>query len=464
MIEARDIPEPVQWTEGMLLAPQHFQLSGRRLEALLAYHLGHLLPFRWGVRRLALSGALLRQGRVQILDLEAVMPDGLVVAHPLDGALPLEIDLKDQREALRLNPVTVHLVVMADRPGMHIAGPAGEGRYVGLVGKPVADENPDGAAVEIDRLRVALSLVTSPAPDQAPHPKYVSLPLCRIGFRDEVFTSEPHEPPLLAVTAETSIYKTVDGIATRLRDKAAALADRLQGPGLSGGEAVAGEAGAALRALVAVLPRLEAMLQAQVSHPFDLYLALADTVGSLAGIAGQTVPDTLPAYEHRNPLPVFQAIDAVIGAMVGRLKEPYQAIRFVQAAPHRFTLRLSPDWLTDRDRLYIGLRAAPGQAPALLADWAKSALIGTESRIKAIREARYTGASRMRIDSAREIDLMPPRNIVLYCVPLAGDADPRGLEADPGDVLEIQAATDKEDPNRPVEILLYVPDRGQVAR
>ncbi|MEI9983595.1 MAG: hypothetical protein WDN69_10570 [Aliidongia sp.] len=79
--------------------------------------------------------------------------------------------------------------------------------------------------------------------------------------------------------------------------------------------------------------------------------------------------------------------------------------------------------------------------------------------MKAIREARYTGASRMRIDAAREIDLIPPRNVVLYAVPLASDGDQRGLEAAAGEVLEIQGATDKEDPNRPLEILLYVPNR-----
>jgi len=458
MIEARDIPEAVQWTEGMLLAPQHFQLAGRRLEALLAYHLGHLLPFRWGVKRIAFSGALLRQGRVQILDLEAVMPDGLLVVHPLDGAAPLEIDLKSECDALRTAAVTVHLVVMADRAGMRMAGEKGEGRFTTLIGKPVADENPEGGAVEIDRLRVLLGLLTTSGPDLAPHPKYVSLPLCRVGFRDEVFVTEPHAPPLLAVTAETAVYEVVDRIAVQLRDKAAALADRLQGPGLGGGEAVAGEAGAALRAMVATLPRLEAMLQAQVSHPFDFYLALADTIGSLAGIAGQPVPDALPPYDHRDPLPVFAAIEKLIGFMVGRLKEPYDAIRFTQIGAHRFTLKLEPGWLGER--LYVGLRAAPGQAPAQLADWAKSALIGIDSRMKSIREARYTGASRTRIDSAREIDLIPPRNIVLYAVPLSSEGEQRGLEAASGDILEIQGATDKEDPNRPLEILLYVPSRA----
>src|SRR5579859_2198002 len=104
------------------------------------------------------------------------MPDGLVVIHPLDGAAALEIDLKDEREALRNVPVTVHLVVMADRAGMRMGGENGEGRYTSRVGVPVDDENAEGAAIEIDRLRVSLNLITTPGPDVPPHPKYVSLP------------------------------------------------------------------------------------------------------------------------------------------------------------------------------------------------------------------------------------------------------------------------------------------------
>src|SRR5580704_8457225 len=278
MAEARDIPDAVQWTEGMLLAPQHFQVAFRRVEALIAYHVAGLMPFRWGVRRLAFAGALLRQGRVQIVDLEAVMPDGLIVAHPLGGEAPIEIDLKDEREALRLTATTIHLVVIADRAGMRLAGEQAEGRYAPHLGKPVPDENTDDGAVEIAGLRVALGLVRTAGPDLPPHPRYVSLPLCRVGFRDEIFVLEPHAPPLLMVTAETAGHGVIDRIGKQLREKAAALADRLQSPALGEADALAGEAASALGRLVATLPRIEAMLRSHVSHPFDFYLTLADTV------------------------------------------------------------------------------------------------------------------------------------------------------------------------------------------
>src|SRR5262249_28543467 len=51
-MSARDLPAAIQWYEGMLLAPQHFQQSSLRQEALLAYHLAALSPYHWGVSRL----------------------------------------------------------------------------------------------------------------------------------------------------------------------------------------------------------------------------------------------------------------------------------------------------------------------------------------------------------------------------------------------------------------------------
>ena len=80
--DARAIPEAVQWHEGMLLSPQHFQLAARRTEALSAYLLEAAAPFCWGVRRLQIDTALLLEAVFRVVELEAVLPDGLVVVYP----------------------------------------------------------------------------------------------------------------------------------------------------------------------------------------------------------------------------------------------------------------------------------------------------------------------------------------------------------------------------------------------
>src|SRR6266568_4617056 len=93
-ITAREVPPAVQWHEGMLLAPQHFQLQTQRQETLLHYHSAAIAPFLWGVRHVEIDSVMLVDGVFRVLELEAVMPDGLVVAHSAGEVPDLTLDLK----------------------------------------------------------------------------------------------------------------------------------------------------------------------------------------------------------------------------------------------------------------------------------------------------------------------------------------------------------------------------------
>jgi type VI secretion system protein ImpJ len=84
MTDARLIPDAVQWHEGMLLSPQHFQQADLHNQALQGYMTLVAAPYGWGVRRLRINEAALMAGRFAVTDLEAVMPDGLLVQHADD--------------------------------------------------------------------------------------------------------------------------------------------------------------------------------------------------------------------------------------------------------------------------------------------------------------------------------------------------------------------------------------------
>ena len=111
MVDFHKIPQAIQWHEGMLLAPQHFQQSNLRSEELLSYHMASTAPFYWGIRRLKIDPVLLVGGVLRVLDLEAVMPDGLIVVHEHEQDGPLEIDISGCVEEIRLAPLTIHLAV-----------------------------------------------------------------------------------------------------------------------------------------------------------------------------------------------------------------------------------------------------------------------------------------------------------------------------------------------------------------
>ena len=55
-------PDRIQWHEGMLLSPQHFQQESARVDALLAWHGLIANPYGWGVRTLEIDQGLLATG------------------------------------------------------------------------------------------------------------------------------------------------------------------------------------------------------------------------------------------------------------------------------------------------------------------------------------------------------------------------------------------------------------------
>lgn len=97
-VKQKLIPE-IQWHDGMLLMPQHFQRQSRRLEQQLSYHLGYLNPYHYGLVQLQLDDPALPSGLLRVLELEAVMPDHMLVQYN-GGGQPLELDVSAQKEEL----------------------------------------------------------------------------------------------------------------------------------------------------------------------------------------------------------------------------------------------------------------------------------------------------------------------------------------------------------------------------
>src|SRR5258706_10754107 len=96
------VVDRIEWFEGMLLSPQHFQLMSSRIDSLVAWQTLAAAPFSWGVRRLVLDHGLLSAGVVRILALDAIMPDGTAVTYAAetDPQGRLELSLTPFAEAL----------------------------------------------------------------------------------------------------------------------------------------------------------------------------------------------------------------------------------------------------------------------------------------------------------------------------------------------------------------------------
>src|SRR5207253_6153873 len=106
---AREVPPAIHWHEGLLLVPQHFQSTALRTETLLHYHATAISPFHWGVTRLEIDRAQLLDGVFRVLDLEAVMPDGLLVSCAAGDDAELRLEIAAEADALSARPQKVYL-------------------------------------------------------------------------------------------------------------------------------------------------------------------------------------------------------------------------------------------------------------------------------------------------------------------------------------------------------------------
>src|ERR1700738_2622140 len=80
--------QPVIWTKGTFLSPQHLQLQDRFLENLLQFHLESLAFRPWGFSQLRISQEALAAGSFGISNATGILPDGLLFDIPGSDSAP----------------------------------------------------------------------------------------------------------------------------------------------------------------------------------------------------------------------------------------------------------------------------------------------------------------------------------------------------------------------------------------
>lgn len=443
MTPVRGIPDLVQWHEGMLLAPQHFQQQSLRNEALLQYQLSSASPFFWGVRRLRIDPVALLSGLFRITTIEAILPDGLVIARDESDPHPLELSLVEHAVAASQTGVAVHLVVPA-RPAPVARAPGEIARYASYEDSTVTDMNTGDGGLAIPRLRPQPMLIVADAPPE----KYVSLPLARVTYRDEAYQLEDFIPPSTAVALESDLGRITADILRRVREKAAFLTDRARATAAAEHEPLIVAQRRLAQSLSCGLPPVEALLRVGVAHPFQVYVALCGLVGHAAGASPGLLPPVLHGYQHANPRASFAEIEHFFDELLGAIREDYQRITFADTGA-AFALTMEPAWLSGpAPTLLVGAVPPAGMAESDMVAWLEQAVISGGARLSTVRERRIRGCTRTRVPAPEALGLAPRRGEVIFSI----DADEQYVRA--GDALQVLHPMQGEQ-GRPREIVFY---------
>jgi type VI secretion system protein ImpJ len=471
-IDAQDIPDAIQWYEGLLLTPQHFQQLSLRHEALVQYSTSLAAPFCWGIRRFDHCPLDLQVGKLRVLKLEGIMPDGLVVSSGLESSdvdSELVLDLAPHKEKMK-DGLQVHLAVAPRQRGNSI----GDQRYRSFKGESVTDQIPGGTPIEIPRLKPQLSLHTSDTlPGQS-----ISFPLAQVTYRNSIFALDPEFiPAMLAVP-----YQSADGedstnatvrlgqmcsrAAEKVRNHAMYLSDTAQNK--SADNQVRDEiqkltllvsqlqdevkTRSLMLSLMGSLPYFEAALKTGVTHPYMIYLALCSMAGLLAVMGPEMVSPSFNEYDHRDLYKTFKPVLEFVSRMVEQgvprsyIEHPFKFRDDGKGGV--FEIQFIEEWKTKQ--LVIGIKGEQGMSEREVIKWGENCLIASESNIESGTEMRVKGAVRSRADRVGEV--VPAKGVVFFSL----DAD--SADAGGGRFIEPNRKLQVLNPGRiqPAGVVLYV--------
>ncbi len=446
-----DLPYGLQWSEGLLLSPQHLQQNDRFWHAQLRYLIERANPDFVGVRHLELDEGLLGKGRVTVRALECVLDDGtpIVLDKTRDHALELDVSGTLTTTGDRAQ---IALVLPLRGDTAATAGSLNR-RYESVPGVAAVDENTGRVPVLVPRLKPVLRLDTGWTPGTN---LLAGCPLFQLERTSlGTYRCTEYLPPMASLgAAEFLRDKSLQGRVGALRDsvrmKLREIAQVGEGAFLN---AAIGDAFLALaaRRLAAILPDLDVLgLGADVA-PRALYLSLARAAGEMAALDPLPDPPVLPPYDHFDCQPGFDAALGFIEDHVKAIRPSFERLPFVRHDGGEFSLRLPLD---AGDTLLVEVVPSAAQSRADLERWLESCTISQPQLLDPLDSRRMPGASVKSSDTRRKG--LNPAGLYYEIRNAAFDLDNvmRNMFA-PGETLTIRGGGRHAATHAPGGIVLY---------
>lgn len=301
--------QPVLWTKGTFLTPQHLQLQDRFLEDSLNFRLQALKFCAWGFSEVVLDQELLAEGQLAVTRASGIFPDGLLFDIPGPDQPPPSKALAEFFDP-GVRDLDIYLTVPDYKlKGLNVAGlgrVAGS-RYLAEIAN-VRDDNTGTGERPIQIARKNLRLLAANETREGSS----ALRIANVERTEAgAFRLNPRfVPPLLEVRASDYLRGLVNGILEILS----------AGTQLAGGRRQKNQSLADFTAsdianfwlLYTVnshIPVLSHLLQGQRCHPEELFSELTALGASLTTFSTTVRPRDLPLYDHLNLSRVFADLD-----------------------------------------------------------------------------------------------------------------------------------------------------------
>ncbi|MEI8320673.1 MAG: type VI secretion system baseplate subunit TssK [Alphaproteobacteria bacterium] len=435
------IQDMVQWYEGQLLYPHHYQQMRHEIQQLSLCYLTISTPWYWGIHHVEIDEALLLSGIIRVNKILAMMPDGSVVEKATGSKQKIELDISGMKDDLLLKPTTIYLAVV-ERQEDAANTEQQPCRYDSIESNPIVDENTGDGAITMPRLSLKAFLV---AGDNLPS-RYSGFPLMQVKFEDDAFAKTDFIPPFTSVQQQNIIGEYLGRLIKNLRKRTTFLGERLQSLMTQDTASILEYYDRIYNIIVGRVVVLEALYFSEKCHPFEVYKELCVAAGTYCALHRGQIPPVFDPYDHNDLKSTFDPVVNFIEKIIEMVKSPSISLPFTKSG-RVFERKLRKDWL-DTDYLILGIKLGVDASPSAIAHWLNGAIIACDSALEEAKEKRILGPIREVVDQVSEMGLLATNRQLLVKVLV----DEKFIKAE--ETLQILNPSDTEN-SRPEEIVLY---------
>jgi len=291
--------QPVIWSKGTFLSPQHLQAQERFVEDSARFYLDSLNARSWGFREIQIDTKALSEGRLAVTLASGIFPDALPLDIPASEYPPPARVLDECFQGGRQSCTFYLAVPEYLQGGMNVAVNRGSvsTRFLAQM-QMVRDENTGSGEKPIQVARKNLQILAEGENREGS----VVLGFTRI-LRSEtgMYQIDPaYIPPLIDIHAHPTLKRILSNLVELLVARGSQLSGSRRQKNQSLADFTASDIANfwLLYTVNSHLPVLRHFLESTCTLPEMLFNELSDLAGALTAFSNKIAPRDLPAYNH----------------------------------------------------------------------------------------------------------------------------------------------------------------------
>jgi type VI secretion system protein ImpJ len=309
--------QPVIWSKGTFLSPQHLQAQERFVEDSARFYLDSLNSRSWGFSEIQIDTKALSEGRLAITLASGIFPDALSLDIPASEYPPPARVLDECFQGGRQSCIFYLAVPEYLQGGMNVAVNRStvSTRFLAQM-QMVRDENTGSGEKPIQVARKNLQILAEGENREGS----VVLGFTRI-LRSEtgMYQIDPtYIPPLIDIHAHPTLKRILSNLIELLVARSSQLSGARRQKNQSLADFTASDIANfwLLYTINSHLPVLRHFLESTNIRPELLFSELSDLAGALTAFSTKIAPKDLPAYSHEQLGVCFGELDRLIRVML----------------------------------------------------------------------------------------------------------------------------------------------------